>query len=300
LPAAIKQFRTYEEQVDLLTSRGMDVGDRGAAIEKLRKVNYYRLSGYWYPFRILDGDSRQDPFYPGTTLDDVTSLYRFDANLRAAVFAALSAIELTVRALLGHALGELNECAHLRPEALNARARGAEYDRWLGQYRKGLRESREDFVAHHHSKYDGTLPVWAAVEILDWGGLTRLYGFTPRAAQNKVADAFGLTAPQLESWLKSLNIVRNVSAHHGRLFNRVFAIAPKLPTPGRHPDLDAGGPFTRTFGQLTMIQHMLRAQAIGSSRLLPAVVRTYPDVQLLPIRHLGASERWDQSALWAK
>lgn len=300
MSAPIKQFRTYEEQVDLLASRGMDVGDRGAAIEQLRKVNYYRLSGYWYPFRILDGDTRQDRFYPGTTLADVTSLYRFDANLRAAAFAALSAIELTVRALLGHALGEVDECAHLKPGALSARARGEQYSRWLEQYRKALRESREDFVRHHHFKYDGTLPVWAAVEILDWGGLTRLYGFTPRAAQNAVADAFGLSAPQLESWLKSLNIVRNVSAHHGRLFNRVFAIAPKLPTPGRYADLDAGGPFTRTFGQLTMIQHMLQAQAIGSSRLLPAVIRTYPDVHLLPIRHLGAPEKWDHSALWAK
>ena len=160
-------------------------------------------------------------------------------------------------------------------------------------------ESHEDFVKHHHAKYGGTLPVWAAVELLDWGGLTRLFGFAPRGAQDKVAAAFGLTAPQMESWLKSLNIVRNVSAHHGRLFNRVFAIAPKLPIPGKYPDLDAGGPFTRTFGQLSMIQHLLKAQAIGNERLLPAVVRTYPNVPTLPISHLGAPENWSQSQLWA-
>jgi len=160
-------------------------------------------------------------------------------------------------------------------------------------------ESHEDFVKHHHAKYGGTLPVWAAVELLDWGGLTRLFGFAPRGAQDKVAAAFGLTAPQMESWLKSLNIVRNVSAHHGRLFNRVFAIAPKLPIPGKYPDLDAGGPFTRTFGQLTMIQHLLKAHAIGNQRLLPAVVRTYPNVPTLPISYLGAPENWSQSQLWA-
>jgi abortive infection bacteriophage resistance protein len=299
LPAEIKQFKSYEAQVNLLASRGMNVGDHSAAVDQLRKVNYYRLSGYWYSFRVRSAEGRSDLFYPSTSLDDVTKLYRFDANLRAASFAALAGIELTVRALVGHALGEVHECAHLKPEMLNARAGGTQYSRWLAQYKKAVHDSHEDFVEHHHAKYGGTLPVWAAVELLDWGGLTRLFGFAPRAAQDKVAAAFGLTAPQMESWLKSLNIVRNVSAHHGRLFNRVFAIAPKLPIAGKYPDLDAGAPFTRTFGQLSMIQHLLKAQAIGNLRLLPAVVRTYPDVPALPIRHLGAPENWSQSQLWA-
>jgi hypothetical protein len=48
-----------------------------------------------------------------------------------------------------------------------------------------------------------------------------------------------------------------------------------------------------------MIQHLLKAQTIGNQRLLPAVVRTYPDVPTLPIRHLGAPENWSQSQLWA-
>lgn len=149
-------------------------------------------------------------------------------------------------------------------------------------------------------KYGGLLPVWAAVELLDWGSLTMLYGFSPRTVQDTVAHAYGLTAPQLESWLKSLNIVRNVCAHHGRLFNRVFALAPKLPVPGRFPDLDRSGPFTRAFGQLTMIQHMLTVQGIGHPRLLPAVLRGYPSVRLLPISHVGAPSNWAEIPLWAR
>jgi len=68
-----KSFKTYEEQVDLLIGRGMCVADRERAIEKLRRVNYYRLSGYWYPFRMRKpgGDGRSDRFLPGSTFDDV-------------------------------------------------------------------------------------------------------------------------------------------------------------------------------------------------------------------------------------
>ena len=129
----IKPYKTYEEQADLLEARGMDLGGRDAAIDQLRKVNYYRLSGYWYPFRRLVGSSRTDQFYAGTTLADVVKLYEFDSHLRSMSFASMVPIELTVRALLGHSLGQVHECAHLRPGLLSARASGdAMNDGWSG------------------------------------------------------------------------------------------------------------------------------------------------------------------------
>ncbi|BCW62940.1 hypothetical protein StoSoilB22_19130 [Arthrobacter sp. StoSoilB22] len=169
----------------------------------------------------------------------------------------------------------------------------------MQRYNKGLADSKEDFVKHHQAKYAGTLPVWAAVEILDWGALTYLYGFSPRQIQDGIADKFGLTAPQLESWMKSLNVVRNICAHHGRLFNKVHAIKPKLPNVGQLPEIDrARQEMNRTFGQLTLIQHMLRSLDVGRPQLLPAVLRSYPDVKLLPISHIGAPAHWGTSTLW--
>lgn len=301
MSASTKTFKTYEQQVDLLESRGMDVGDRDGAIRQLQHVNYYRLSGYWYSFRRQVGEHREDDFYPGTTLQDVVKLYNFDESLRTATFAALAPIELTVRALLGHELGTIDECAHLKPDLLGPRASaGSFYPKWIERYNKSLRDSKEDFVQHHQEKYGGTLPVWVATEILDWGALTYLYDFSPRPIQNAVAIAFGISAPQLLSWMKSLNVVRNTCAHHGRLFNKVHALKPKLPPLGQFPELDkARNKMNRTFGQLTLIQHMLVHQGIGRPRLLPAVLRSYPDVQLLPISHTGASPDWDQSSLWS-
>lgn len=131
VPTPVKTFKSYEDQVALLESRGMDVGDRDTAVAQLRKVNYYRISGYWYPFRIQEGPGRRDDFYPGTTLLAVTQLYEFDAQLRTAAFASLAAIELSARALLGHSLGAIDECAHLKPGLLNPRARSNGYTRWL-------------------------------------------------------------------------------------------------------------------------------------------------------------------------
>ncbi|PZF79998.1 Abi family protein [Jiangella anatolica] len=280
----------------------MDVGDRVDAIAALRRVNYYRLSGYWYPFRRLEGTERRDDFYPGTRLADVVALYDFDARLRAATFSVLAPIELALRALLGHELGRIDPCVHLEPRLLGPRAQhGDSYPRWLRGYQAQLRSSREDFVAHHDARYGGTLPVWAAVEVLDWGGLTYLFGFAPRHVQDEIATACGLRAPQLESWLKTLNLLRNTCAHHGRLFNKVHTLSPRLPAPGLHPDLDAATTsWNRTFGQLTLIQFLLERLRLGRTTLLPAVVRSFPLVRVVPLTHLGAHNDWQEaSALWS-
>lgn len=227
----VKAYKTYAEQVALLESRGMDMGDHDTAMATLRRVNYYRLSGYWYPFRMLSSSGRQDDFYGGTRFSDVVALYDF----------------------------------------------------------------------HHNQKYGGRLPVWAATELLDWGSLTYLYGFAPRDAQDVVADACGLTAPQLTSWFKALNLVRNTCAHHGRLFNRVHTISPKLPRIGRHPDLDAvSTDWSRTFGQLTLVQFLADRLGPGRSKLLPAVMKSFPTVQIVPLSHVGALEDWQSaSPLWS-
>lgn len=300
---AVKEYKSYDEQIDLLSARGMDIGDRDAALATLQRVNYYRLSGYWYPFRKQSRTGREDSFYPGTRLSDAVALYDFDARLRTATFSVLTPIELAIRALLGHELGRVDPLAHLDPDILGPTARrGHAYSTWLSEYKFELKHSREDFVAHHHANYDGVLPVWAAVELLGWGSLTRLYGFAPRDVQNAVADECGLSAPQLTSWLKSLNIIRNICAHHGRLYNRVHALSPKLPPVGRYSDLDAvATDWSRTFGQLTMIQFLLERLRIGRPTFLPTVLMTFPSVQAVPITHMGASTDWaNESPLWSR
>ena len=306
---AEKVYKTYDEQVSLLISRGMYVHDSSWAASQLRQINYYRLSGYWYPFRALRADSlgRSDRFFSGTDLRDVIALHDFDARLRSAVFTALSAIELTIRARLGHELGRINPYIHLLPDRLGASARrpgdgtpSLKYARWREQYAAELARSREDFVDHHRRKYGGRLPIWAAIEILDWGKLTHLYGMAPPTARDSVASDLGISAPQLESWLKTLNILRNYSAHHGRVFNRVFALTPKLPKDGSLPELAiAADSKNRAFGQLTIIQYLLKTLGTGDARILPAVFETFPTVPIVPIMHTGAPESWKTAALWS-
>lgn len=290
--------------MDLLIGRGMCVADRERAIEKLRRVNYYRLSGYWYPFRMRkpDGDGRSDRFLPGSAFDDVVALYDFDARLRVAVLAALAPVELSMRALIGHALGKVDPSIHLNKNLLGYIVRGeraSEYNKWLKKYNKKIRASREEFVQHHNKKYKGILPIWVAVEVLDWGMLTHLYSMSPDIARDEVASMVNLTPPQLHSWLKALNVVRNIAAHHGRMYNQVYGITPKMPSLQTHPEVCShAGVMNRIFGQATLIQYLLRVLKVGNLKILPSVFRTFPENEIVPFGSTGAPGGWFQGELW--
>lgn len=83
----VKPALTFDQQADQLIRRGM-VGERDLMIRRLSCVNYYRLSGYWYPFR--DGG---DSFKPGTSFDEVWNRYAFDRRLRLLAIDAIERIE---------------------------------------------------------------------------------------------------------------------------------------------------------------------------------------------------------------
>lgn len=304
---SIKPYKSYVDQVALLRSRGMEIKNAARAAHVLATRNYYRLSGYWYSARIIDFASGKpiDNFQPGTSLDLCTELYEFDARLRSAVFTTLAPIELALRALLGYHLGKVDPLVHMDVKKLNAVARASDrknphktqYEVWLSKYKEAVRSSQEDFVAHHRDKYDGQLPVWVAVEIMDWGMLSHLYRFSPHKVRNEIANLCAMTAPQLESTLKSLNILRNLSAHHARIFNRGFDIKPK---PIDHELMKPVNTLThRLFGQISIIQFLHIQLGLEGGNLLANTLETFPHNKIIPFERTGAPNRWRDLPLWA-
>lgn len=159
----VKSFQSYSDQVTILQSRGMRICDVSKAADKLEQIDYYRLSGYWYPFRKkISSRERSDDFYEGTSFKQILSLYEFDERLRTVTFDAIAKVELMLRAMLGYALGQVDECAHLKPHLLNSRAQSRDtrdankkhsasdsYQRWVNSYAREVNRSKEDFVTHH-------------------------------------------------------------------------------------------------------------------------------------------------------
>ena len=219
-----KQPSTIEQQITLLRERGMALGDEAVARRWLETVGYYRLSAYWPPFEETptDGRTRSKAFRTGTTFEDVIDIYTFDRKLRLLVTEAIERVEINVRARWTNRVTLAHGAhAHMDPTLLDS---GWKHARWLANISERAGESREVFVEHYKRKYDEPYlpPLWAVTELTTFGELSKWVEATGDAKlRGAVAKDLGLpTQEVLTGTLQLLSYVRNVCAHHGRLWNR--------------------------------------------------------------------------------
>ncbi|NBK19006.1 hypothetical protein D1157_10420 [Anaerotruncus sp. X29] len=71
-----KPFKSLEDQVDLLESRGLIIDDRDMALEYLQRINYYKISAYSLTLR------KNDTFYKNIHFSNIIELYDFDNDFR--------------------------------------------------------------------------------------------------------------------------------------------------------------------------------------------------------------------------
>lgn len=218
----MKAWKSIDDQLALLHSRGMAISQPQRAKKALERFGYYRLSGYWYPFKQTNDDGTlSDQFVPDTHMSDAVDLYVFDKKLRLLALDALERIELALQVDVAYNFGRRDACAHLKPALLQQKfVKNGRYAKWEQRYR-GFedRSSKTAFVKHNKATY-GELPIWVAVQILDFGALSHLFEMLPMDIQTKIAGKYGLSNGKfLIQWLRSLSQVRNASAHHERLWN---------------------------------------------------------------------------------
>ena len=321
-----KPWLSIDEQVNKLQSRGVQIGEQPTAVELLRRVGYYRLTGYLYPFReslFTDTDGQPqlhvlNHYKPGTSLEHASHLIDFDRELRMLVLDGIERIEVSLRMQVGYILGRVSPFAHqykstfvsafteefvdLRTDSLTSR-----HAQWLHRVDKRQKDSDEAFVTHFRTKYDDQMPIWALTEILEMGHLGRLYAGLSNSLATEIAQAYGAPTKKLmTSWISSLNYVRNVSAHHARLFNRKLVAAPGRPKPGLVPTLDhlrdesSAKEVFGLYNALAIMAYLLQSIETDSqwSQRVIALVKNFPELLGFTISTMGIPADWTQQELW--
>lgn len=287
---------TLQQQVALLVARGM-AGDPALMLQRLSVVNYYRLSGYWHPFKQSDSS-----FHPGTNFDAVWRRYVFDRKLRLLVIDAIERIEVTVRTQLAylHALTSGDPFAYAVDQAALPGLNQDDRDRFLYDLQHETSASKETFAEHFRNRYGDQhahMPVWMAAEVMTFGCMLTFYRGSPPQIKKDIAAVFGVHDVVLSSWLFALNVVRNVCAHHGRLWNRELRIKPKIPDRNLawHQPVEIDN--SRLFGVMTLCKHCLNRVAPQSHwpDRWHSLLREFPDV---PRRNMGMPDNWQNCPIW--
>ena len=252
-----KPFKTLDEQVELLRSRGVSCGSHARQL-LLREGYYAVVNGYRLPFvdPVATRRAGDDRFLPGTRLDDVHALFCFDRELRATTFYRLMSIEGLMRSVLSYVFCNRHRQieAYLRPQSysrqrdylrgeasfegdlewmintLEHHARGVEAQgeaasHGVADQRNGAMDVR---VAHYRQNYDG-VPLWVLFNELTFGNLKYFYALMRREEQEEVTSRLWeaceregtspLTRRGVFHDLEELVAVRNTCAHGERLYD---------------------------------------------------------------------------------
>lgn len=290
-----KPALTLDQQIYQLRNRGMVIDDIPLATHYLSQINYYRLTAYWLAF---ESDHTTHNFQPGTRFEHVLDLYIFDRELRLLVLDAIERIEVAIRTQLSFQLGHrYGTHPHLNSALFK---QSWDHGKNVGQLQKDAQQSKEAFIQHLLTKYAEPLPpIWAAVEIMTLGQLSKWYANLKSGAdRNLVAHNYDCDEINLVSFLHHLSIVRNLCAHHSRLWNREFTFTFKLPQ--RRPQHLVGN-FNpqeprRIYNTLVMLHYLMNHIAPGHhwrQRLLDMLNRHSID----PTR-MGFPNDWKTRAIW--
>lgn len=290
-----KPALTYAEQLSQLKERGLIVDDEALFLEILEKKSYYRLSGYWYPLLV---DKTNHIFKEGAKFESAYGMYSFDRDLRQLIIKELEKIEIAVRAkmiyIFSHQFGPFwytNPGNFKKPHI---------HSDTIEKIRNEFKRSDAQFIQAFKKKYYNDFPPsWTAFEIISFGAISRLYSNAkPGRSKRLVADYFGLDDRTFSSWLHGLVYVRNVCAHHSRLWNRVLRIQPMVSKSPNYQWLNKPPiPNDRTYYILSMIIYLLNSINESNSMIddFKKLLDFYPNIYT---GAMGFPANWENEPLW--
>lgn len=214
-------------------------GSQEEIMRGLEFVNYYRLSGYSYPFRNVP----EDDFAPGTSFEKIWNLYRFDRRLRFLILDAVERIEIALRTRIAYHWAESSAAKKIsNPQNVDnfyRRSYKKEKEKLFKELQSRYERATDDCFVHHRNvlklKTVGKLPVWVFVELMMFGPLINLLkDGLKESVKYAVAESFGFERPFFGDFISALTLIkeaRNCCAHHARVWNKRWLFLSKLGNP---------------------------------------------------------------------
>ena len=224
-----KEFKNLEEQIMIMEYKGMVVPDHEYAKEVLLRENYFFLNGYRHLFLKSETEKK---FIPGTTFDELYSLFLFDRTFRNIIFKNLLVIENNIKSIISYQLSKkygYKENDYLRLKNFTTAPEKTRQVKDL--IKKMKRQVRVNAPQHSATKHYvtnyGYIPLWILVKVLSFGIVGELYNILKKEDQEQIASIYNLNVSTIMEYLPILSNYRNLCAHEDILYeNRTQKVIP--------------------------------------------------------------------------
>ncbi|HEV7369854.1 Abi family protein [Arenibaculum sp.] len=271
-----KPHASAAQRVAHLRSKGLEITRPGVAARKIEMVGYERLRIYFLSRCQLNAPGR--PFIPGTTYKQILRLYQCDMQLRDVCFSAVGQFELLLRNAISEALSHAHG-SHPYFDVSAFRDPEANLDA-LKTFANIYGQSKDQRAKHYRQTYSPPVlpPIWTMKEFLTFGAASRIFQCLNGTIKTAIAGQFGMPSVQVfTNWMECLVDLRNVCAHHDRLFNRSFQ---KQPGRLRRASLPTA-PNNKLKAILECFDHLLdqRGVSVNVTAKVGKIIGRYPEIQ---------------------
>ncbi len=286
---ADKEFKTIDEQIQILLSRGLNISDIEQASDFLLHNNYYRISGYSLTLR------SHDVFHENASLQNIIDIYTFDHKLRHLLLAYIDIIEVSFKSVYSYEFTKrYGATGHLDSKYFTDIQKHSEIIK-KAEKQQNSRLPHEAYIKHFVVDLKQNIPLWAYVDLLTISDISFLYKISTEDVQKAVADTFGILVKGpnlLAKFMHSITILRNLCAHGVRLYNRLFEQKPSLNKQQRqmlHQD-DNGIDNAHLFGYLLIMQRLLKNEDFIAMFQEISILHT--KYSFVNMRYYGFPENW--------
>ena len=203
---AAKIFKTIDEQIEILRSKGMVFEDYDKAREILMRENYFFLNGYRSPF-LMNG-----------------SLFTFDRFFRNIIFKNVLIVENNYKSIYSYVLSKKYGYKEKDYLNINNFDRSKEKNRQINDLLRKLKRQisingyQHQATSHYINNY-GYIPMWVGVKVLSFGLMSELFTILKSEDRKEIADYYNLSPDKIENYMSILANYRNLCAHEDILFN---------------------------------------------------------------------------------
>ena len=275
---------SVDEQIANLCSKGLIIEDMAYAYSILSDISYFRLiKAYSLGLKAKNGD-----YHKNIRFDDIVQLYFFDANLRQHLFIEIEKVEINLRCRISNYFsGKYGVIGY--EDIGNFAMSDSDFQDFSSEIQKEIsRKKRTPFIVNFQDNYiDSKVPLYALVEIMSFGTLSKFYKNMKNDDKKAIAQQYGIGYTYFESWLEHLSYVRNICAHYSRLYNAKMTKTPRL---YKHYT-STGISNNRVFATFLTLKHILPNDRHWDEFLqtIELLVEKYPSVKL---PYIGFPRDW--------
>ena len=304
-----KEFKTLDEQIEILKSRGLVINDVEKTKGLLLRENYFFINGYRH---IFIKNHKESLFIDGTTFEELYAVFQFDRNFRNILFKNLLIVENNLKSIISYNLSRkygIKEKDYLKVSNFSQDIKKIrQVNDVLNKIKRQIKlNGRQHSATLHYLSNYGYVPLWILVKLLSFGMINELYSILKPDDKLSVAEYYNVDVETLGTYIGLLSNYRNLCAHEDIVYDH--RTQKEIPDTKYHMGLDI--PTTNdeyTYGKndifavVIMLKYMLTRndftdfvnEVSYELSLLDGRINTIPQSKILD--RMGFPSNWEEIA----